>query len=110
MPELVVATPGRALSHSRIAEETFVEFGVERLRALCEAVLRAPAERSTLAQWASSVGASERTLARLFRDQLGMSYPQWRQQAVLASAIPMMSQGMPLSRVAQCILNFDQRG
>ncbi|MBL1845073.1 AraC family transcriptional regulator, partial [Klebsiella pneumoniae] len=47
------------------------------------------------------VGASARTLARRFRDELGVSFSQWRQQAVLASAIPMMSQGMPLSRVAQ---------
>ena len=42
--------------------------GDKRLRALCEAVLRAPAQRATLAQWAADVGASERTMARLFRD------------------------------------------
>jgi hypothetical protein len=53
--------------------------GDKRLRALCEAVLRSPAERATLAGWAGDVGASERTLARLFRTELGMSYQQWRQ-------------------------------
>lgn len=74
--------------------------GDKRLRALCEAVLRAPAERATLAQWAADVGASERTMARLFREQLGTSYQQWRQQAVLAHALPLLARGVPVSQVA----------
>jgi AraC-like DNA-binding protein/quercetin dioxygenase-like cupin family protein len=45
--------------------------GDKRLRALCEAVLRSPSERATLAEWAAEVGASERTMARLFREELG---------------------------------------
>ncbi|MDB5859927.1 MAG: AraC family transcriptional regulator, partial [Ramlibacter sp.] len=77
-----------------------VQTGDKRLRALCEAVLRAPAERATLAQWASGVGASERTMARLFREQLGTSYQQWRQQAVLAHALPLLARGLPVSHVA----------
>jgi AraC-like DNA-binding protein len=72
----------------------------KRLRALCEAVMRAPAERANLAQWAADVGASERTMARLFREQLGTSYQQWRQQAVLAHALPLLARGMPVSHVA----------
>lgn len=75
--------------------------GDKRLRALCEAVLRAPAERATLADWAADVGASERTVARLFRDELGLSYQQWRQQAVLAHALPLLARGTPVGRVAE---------
>ena len=74
--------------------------GDKRLRALCEAVLRAPAERATLAQWAADVGASERTMARLFREQLGTSYQQWRQQAVLAHALPLLARGVAVGQVA----------
>ena len=74
--------------------------GDRRLRALCEAVLRSPAERATLAQWSADVGASERTMARLFREQLGTSYQQWRQQAVLAHALPLLARGMPVGQVA----------
>ncbi|MDE2605857.1 MAG: helix-turn-helix transcriptional regulator [Burkholderiales bacterium] len=74
--------------------------GDRRLRALCEAVLRAPAERATLAQWAADVGASERTMARLFREQLGTSYGRWRQQAVLAHALPLLARGTPVGQVA----------
>ncbi len=74
--------------------------GDKRLRALCEAVLRAPAERATLADWARDIGASERTVARLFRDELGTSYQQWRQQVVLAHALPLLARGLPVGQVA----------
>ena len=73
----------------------------KRLRSLCEAVLRAPTERATLADWSSDVGASERTVARLFRSELGTSYQQWRQQAVLAHAMPLLARGLPVGQVAE---------
>jgi AraC-like DNA-binding protein len=74
--------------------------GDKRLRTLCEAVLRAPSERATLAEWAADTGASERTVARLFRDELGLSYQQWRQQAILAHALPLLTRGQSVSTVA----------
>jgi AraC-like DNA-binding protein len=73
----------------------------KRLRALCEAVIADPANADSLEGWAASVGASTRTIARLFRQELGVSFSQWRQQAILARAIPLLSQGRPLSHVAQ---------
>lgn len=76
------------------------EHGDKRLRALCEAVLRDPAEKSQLSEWVAHVGASERTVARLFRDELGSSYLQWRQQAVLAHALPLLARGASVSQVA----------
>jgi AraC-like DNA-binding protein/quercetin dioxygenase-like cupin family protein len=74
--------------------------GDKRLRAICEAVLSNPARRATLAEWAKQAGASERTAARLFRDELGMSWQQWRQQALLAHALPLLARGMPVAHVA----------
>jgi AraC-like DNA-binding protein len=74
--------------------------GDKRLRALCEAVLHAPAQRATLAEWSAEFGASERTMARLFRDELGITYQQWRQQALLAHALPLLARGTPVSHVA----------
>jgi len=73
----------------------------KRLRALCEAVIADPANSDSLEQWAASVGASTRTIARLFRQELGVSFSQWRQQALLARAIPLLSQRRPLAHVAQ---------
>lgn len=72
----------------------------KRLRSLCERVLQAPADRARLAQWAGEIGASERTVNRLFRTELGTSYQQWRQQVVLAHALPLLARGMPIGLVA----------
>ncbi len=75
--------------------------GDRRLRNLCEAVMQAPAQHATLAAWATHAGASERTLARLFRDELGTSFQRWRQQVVLAHAMPMLARGVSVGRVAE---------
>ncbi|RKP54627.1 AraC family transcriptional regulator [Pararobbsia silviterrae] len=72
----------------------------KRLRALCESIIANPAAGDSLEQLAVDVGASVRTIARLFRSELGSSFSEWRQQAVLAHAIPLLSQGLPLSHVA----------
>lgn len=75
----------------------------KRLKSLCDALLADPGATHTLEEWASTAGASERTLARLFEKELGMSFGQWRQQARLAHAAPMISGGMPLSQVADAL-------
>ena len=72
----------------------------KRLRTLCEAILAEPGRSDSLDAWATQAGASTRTIARLFRQELGMSFSQWRQQAVLAHAIPLVSQGASIARVA----------
>jgi AraC-like DNA-binding protein/quercetin dioxygenase-like cupin family protein len=72
----------------------------KRLRALCETLIADPASGLTLEQWAQRVGASGRTLARLFERELGMSFSRWRQQVRLAHAAPLITRGLPLSRVA----------
>lgn len=72
----------------------------KRLRSLCELVLHAPGERARLADWAGQIGASERTVNRLFRTELGTSYQQWRQQVVLAHALSLLARGMPIGVVA----------
>lgn len=72
----------------------------KRLRQLCEALIADPASPLNLDDWARKVGASSRTLARLFERELGMSFGQWRQQVRLAHAAPLIARGVPLSRVA----------
>ena len=74
--------------------------GDKRLRALCEAIIANPAAADSLEQLAIDVGASVRTISRLFRSELGSSFSEWRQQAVLAHAIPLLSQGHSLAQVA----------
>lgn len=97
---LVLDELARADTHALGVPLPHAQSGDKRLRALCEAVLRAPAQRATLADWAADIGASERTMARLFRDELGTSYQRWRQQAILAHALPLLARGMPVGQVA----------
>lgn len=73
----------------------------KRLKALCDALIAEPGANISLEQWSRQVGASERTLARLFEQELGMGFGQWRQQVRLAHAAPLIARGMPLSQVAQ---------
>lgn len=72
----------------------------KRLRTLCESLLAEPASNLSLHDFAQQVGASERTLARLFERELNMSFGMWRQQMRLARAAPLIASGLPLSAVA----------
>lgn len=64
-----------------------------RARQLCDELRLAPADRATLAAWAPVVGASERTLARLFRAETGMSFGVWRQHLRLHWALEHLAEG-----------------
>lgn len=72
----------------------------KRLRALCEAVLDDPARHATLDGWAREAGASARTVARLFQQELGTGFAQWRQQALLAKAVALAAARRPLGVIA----------
>ena len=72
----------------------------DRLRAIA-ALLRAdPADERTLAELGTVVGASERTLSRLFRLEAGMSFPQWRTQFRLQHALVLLADRTPVTTTA----------
>ena len=72
----------------------------KRLLALCEAVLDDPARHATLQGWAAEAGASVRTVARLFRLELGTTFAEWRQQVLLAKALSMAARKRPMAHIA----------
>lgn len=72
----------------------------KRLRSLCEAVLADPTRHATLDGWAAEAGASPRTVARLFRQELGSSFGPWRQQVLLAHAMTLAARGRPMGVIA----------
>lgn len=51
-----------------------------RLQIICEAILDRPGLQRGIEDWGSEVGASARTLIRLFQAELGLNYRQWVQQ------------------------------
>ncbi|MFD7618330.1 AraC family transcriptional regulator [Streptomyces sp. NPDC059802] len=71
-----------------------------RLRAVCDALHHDPADPRTLAALATAAGAGERTLSRLFRRELGMTFPQWRTQLRLYHALRMLADDVPVTTVA----------
>lgn len=71
-----------------------------RLRRLCEAMLDHPTRWTALEDWAAHIGASPRTVARLFRSELGSSFGQWRQQVLLAHALAMAARKRPMASIA----------
>jgi AraC-like DNA-binding protein len=94
-----------ALILDELRRATAVRLGVDlprdkRLLALCEAVLHDPTRWTTLDACARNVGASPRTVARLFRSELGTSFLQWRQQVLLAKALSMAARKVPLGLIA----------
>jgi methylphosphotriester-DNA--protein-cysteine methyltransferase len=47
-----------------------------------------------------AVGASERTLSRLFRQEAGMTFPQWRTQFRLQHALVLLADRTPVTTTA----------
>jgi AraC-like DNA-binding protein len=54
------------------------EPGDDRLRAVTDRLHIDPSDNATLTELGRAVGASERTLSRLFHAELGMSFHRWR--------------------------------
>jgi len=72
-----------------------------RLVAVCEAILAAPEYLHTIEYWAENVGASPRTLIRLFLKETGLTYRHWVQQVRLAEALNRLEQGESVGRIAR---------
>ncbi|MFJ2730422.1 helix-turn-helix domain-containing protein [Streptomyces collinus] len=70
------------------------------LIALCDILRANPGDSRTLAELGREVGASDRTLSRLFRDDLGMTFPQWRTQLRLHHALVLLTERTPVTVVA----------
>ena len=72
----------------------------DRLRAISAILHAAPGDTWTLAELGRAVGAGERTLTRLFRQETGMTFPQWRTQLRLHYALVRITRGDPVTAVA----------
>ncbi len=71
-----------------------------RLVPIISALSRNPSDDRNLTSWADEVGASERTLSRLFFKQTGMTFRQWRQQVKLLEALGRLAGGKQVTTVA----------
>lgn len=71
-----------------------------RLREIADALAARPDDRATLADWGRRVAMSERTLARLVRQEVGMSFGRWRQRLHIILALQWLSEGLSVQRSA----------
>ena len=71
-----------------------------RLQKIAESLSLNPGDNRTLEQWGKQVGATQRTLARRFRFETGMSFRQWRQQMRILESLKRLGQEEQVSTVA----------
>jgi AraC-like DNA-binding protein len=72
----------------------------ERLRRITRGIAADLPSQIPLEVWAKRAGVTLRTAARLFRQETGMSFGQWRLQLRLLSALEQLGMGDPVSNVA----------
>jgi len=72
-----------------------------RVRQVCDTLCRELDHTATLSWWGQKVGASERTLARLFREETNLSFSEWRQQIRLLEAVCNLARGAAIGKLAQ---------
>jgi AraC-like DNA-binding protein/quercetin dioxygenase-like cupin family protein len=73
----------------------------DRAREVADAIAADPADGRTLAEWGRDVGASERTLARAFLADTGVSFGRWRTLLRVQIALARLAKGEPVGNVAR---------
>jgi AraC-like DNA-binding protein len=72
----------------------------DRLRAVTEFLRTDPGHGATLAELGRAAGASERTLSRLFHDELGMTFHRWRTILRIHHALVQLGEGRSVTDTA----------
>ncbi|WP_454001783.1 AraC family transcriptional regulator [Afipia felis] len=70
------------------------------LTVLCETLYANPANTRSPQDWARHLGMSERTLARRFELEVGMSFRSWRRRLRLFKAIELLGGGLSVTQAA----------
>lgn len=71
-----------------------------RARRICEALLEDPADNRSLESWGNQVGASSRTLARLFLRDTGITFSDWVRRMRLSLALDRLVRGQSVTSIA----------
>ncbi len=59
-----------------------------------------PNNKDTLEKWAPKVGASSRTLNRLFNQNFGMGFSRWKQKLRILKSLELLDSKIPLVDIA----------
>lgn len=66
----------------------------------CHKFAQQPNAHETIDEWSSALGMSRRAFTRLFKQETGLSFVAWRQQACLMYAMPRLIVGDAVTTVA----------
>lgn len=72
----------------------------DRALVIARALVADPRDGRSLEEWGRHVGASERTLVRLFADQTGMTFSGWRSRVRVRAAVRHLDAGVPIGVAA----------
>jgi AraC-like DNA-binding protein len=72
----------------------------DRLQAIAQLLYDNPADNSALAELGRRIGASARTLSRLMRNELGLTFYEWRTQLRIYHALVLLADGHGTTHVA----------
>ncbi|KYQ97018.1 AraC family transcriptional regulator [Serratia plymuthica] len=70
-----------------------------KIRAMADALVSHPEDRSTFKEWAKQLALSERSLARLMLRETGLTFGRWRQQLHLIIALQELASGVSVQNV-----------
>lgn len=74
-----------------------------RLQKITQAILLDPNSKHSVEHWASIGALSSRTLRRLIRSELSMSFSEWRKKILLIHSLEMMARGESVGDVAYAL-------
>lgn len=69
----------------------------------CRAFLREPCAHDAIDEWCVALGMSRRNFTRTFRQETGLSFVAWRQQACLVAALPLLAEGKSITTIAMTL-------
>lgn len=72
----------------------------KRLRRLAEMVQAEPTNKLSLPAWAARIDMSERSLSRLFSNEIGMSFGKWRRLLLVILALQRLTKGESVKSIA----------
>lgn len=71
-----------------------------KLQAIMQIILNTPTNNNTIEQWADFSHVSTRTLSRIFKKELNMTFSQWRMQTRLFYALEKLHEGKSVTFIA----------
>jgi AraC-like DNA-binding protein len=75
----------------------------KRLLQICSTMLSTPGQLKDLSTWADDIGASTRTLMRMFQKETGLSYRAWIQRMHIAHALSKIASGEPIAQISRAL-------